>query len=355
MKYIPKSLISFFIFGCFFSLLVDCAVSPVERLPTEDASGGSCDTTTQEQEEKHSHEPPDEYGLAHSTNRKNGHDPDVPLHTDETSQEDILGSSSSGGLEVNSYHSNMYNFSVGIRRAIEGSGTLDGFDVDSCEDPDSISMKMIFPRQNTVIQSSNVRFKFDVQGYEISEDSGQYIHLIIDRQYHYKCFDAMDCEVDDLTSGKHSVIAVPARAWGELIKNENAHAIMKFSVDAGGQHSREHDDLELDTDPFIVIVLPQSEHIYSTNSTTPILFDFLVKNINLSHSGTKLFYKLLHQDSNQEVTDNLVEYPSTWHFSNLPSGHYFLSIRLRDRSGNDLYGEGTAAFAEFNVYRKDFK
>jgi len=190
------------------------------------------------------------------------------------------------------------------------------------------------PASGSKIKGKEVKFDFEVFNFDLgiqtadaadkglaNSDKGQHIHLIIDNgpySAHY--------EPDfkkEIAEGRHLALAFLSRSYHESVKDASAHQVFQFTV--GSEKASEPIDLD---QPLLFYSRPKGE--YSGNDTKKVLFDFFVKNIDLSADGysVKLTINEEHEFEFDEWQPYLVE--------GLPMGENTFSIELIDANGTPV-------------------
>ncbi len=184
---------------------------------------------------------------------------------------------------------------------------------------------------NFANENGSVSFDFDVNNYELgiqtpdAEDKvlansskGQHIHLIVDNgpySAHYK-----SDFVKDIGVGHHVAIAFLSRSYHESIKSTQAHQVFQFNI--GNTHENEMIDLN---QPMLFYSRPKGK--YRGKDTRRILFDFYLKNLELSPNG----YSVLLTINNEHEFKF-----DTWKsyiVEGLPMGENIFSIQLINADG----------------------
>src|SRR5690606_10048789 len=124
------------------------------------------------------------------------------------------------------------------------------------------------------------------------------------------------CTLEGIPPGKHLIQAVPARAWGEMIKKPEAFDFRLVTIE--GKPDRTSLESFDPKAPLLILGMPDlRDDYFKGREADPLLFDFIVKNATLSENGIRVFYELKLLNTNRRVSDYLTNYPSTWHFNGL--------------------------------------
>jgi hypothetical protein len=111
------------------------------------------------------------------------------------------------------------------------------------QDQAAPSLSIAEPKAGSTVSSSTVKVKLnisgDLKGYMPHMDeatkTGNHVHIILDNQP-YEAYYNLDHEFElrNVIDGDHTIRVFPSRPWHESYKNENAFAMVKFTVKNGG-------------------------------------------------------------------------------------------------------------------------
>ena len=200
-----------------------------------------------------------------------------------------------------------------------------------------VSLKIILPRENDVVSTTDVPVTFELTNYEIQPD-GQHIHVIVDNEPYQPCYSLKEPFIlKGLKPGVHTIRAFPARAWHESIKDQNAFASVTFYV----QKKKGKAPVNFEKDMILSYSRPKGK--YEGAKAGKILFDFWLKNTEISKDGNQVQYKLDNDD-----TKTVTEWKPGY-FENLPEGKHKLTLDLVDRDGKPVKGKYNHTEREFEV------
>lgn len=172
----------------------------------------------------------------------------------------------------------------------------------------SISLKIVSPKEKAVINGTPMWIQFRIEGYSLGSDSsqfpradeivvsdmGQTVHAVLDNEPAFSInepalnpfneegyfrYASYKFEVPfDLEDGMHTIRVFPVRSFGESLKGENTlHAIVFYIGEKTPSYG-----IDL-SQPYLTYNEP-SERVMLTENK-PILLDFLVTNCELSPDG----------------------------------------------------------------------
>jgi hypothetical protein len=221
-------------------------------------------------------------------------------------------------------------------------------------EPDHVTTKILFPRNQEVENSLPVKGQIRVEGYALGVDSdfprkreiyndneGQSIHIVIDNQPYFAVnedlLDALDVieEYFDQTAefeipfklqpGMHTIRAFPVRSFNESLKTDNCFAASIFYYKQ--KKSENQVDLSL---PYLTYNEPQGE--YSSKNSQPILLDFYITNCELSRDGYKV--RLTIDNSDKRVLTEWIPY----YIYGLGKGMHTIRLELIGNDNNPVGG-----------------
>jgi hypothetical protein len=202
-----------------------------------------------------------------------------------------------------------------------------------------VSLKIVSPTQNEVVKTSDVPVTFDLKNYEVQPD-GQHIHVILDNEPYQPCYSVKEpFLLKGVKPGIHTLRAFPARAWHESIKDPEAFASVTFYV----EKKKGKAPVNFESDQILTYSRPKGK--YEGEKANKILFDFWVKNSELSPNGNQVRYKLDNDD-----TKTLSEWKPTY-FENLAAGKHKLVIDLVNKKGKPVKGKYNHTEREFEVQK----
>ena len=208
--------------------------------------------------------------------------------------------------------------------------TLNGADkalLNYMVNPGVPSIVIVSPDQDSIQTSTSVTVKFITYNFVLGSSlSGNRIRVTLDGTLVQDTY-ANSITFAGLSSSKHSIKAQLVDADGTLNTNIEAIAEGDFIVNTGTY-----------TAPYVCFTSPKINQIYSSS---PVLFEFEVKNFPILTNGQHLRYQL---DSNG-ATDYYSEDPIK--LEDISAGKHELKIYLVDKYGTDLgyvYGTSTVNF-----------
>ena len=104
-------------------------------------------------------------------------------------------------------------------------------------------LSIVEPKAGSTVSSSTVKVKLnisgDLKGYMPHMDeatkTGNHVHVILDNQPYEAYYNLEhEFELRNVIDGDHTIRVFPSRPWHESYKNENAFAMVKFTVKNGG-------------------------------------------------------------------------------------------------------------------------
>lgn len=195
--------------------------------------------------------------------------------------------------------------------------------------PDA-TLKTKTPKNGSTEKVGNVKFDYDVQGYELgaqtsdagtnglaNSDKGQHIHAILNNEpymAHYKPgFEK------DLKAGRYVLLSFLSRSYHESIKNPAAADLIQFMV---GKTDEKPVDLNA---PQIFYSRPKGT--YKGDDTKKLMLDFYLMNCKLSTDGYKVRATL-------NGTEFMLTDWSTYIVEGLPLGDVKVKLELLDSNNN---------------------
>lgn len=183
--------------------------------------------------------------------------------------------------------------------------------VDPTPDPDYVSTRIYYPKENELKTSSPVKGQIKLEGFALGVDTelprrkeiwnsseGQSLHIIIDNENYFEVNEALIDALDDvedyfdqtadfeipfkLQPGMHVIRTFPVRSYNESVKSDKAFAASIF------YYQERKNDPQIDlSKPYLTYNEPQGEYD-SKKSNQPILLDFYLTNCELSKDGYKI-------------------------------------------------------------------
>ncbi len=195
--------------------------------------------------------------------------------------------------------------------------------------PDA-SLKTRTPMNGATEKVGNVKFDYDVQGYELgaqttdattnglaNSDKGQHIHAILNNEpymaYYQPGFEK------DLKAGHYVLLSFLSRSYHESVKNPAASDIIQFMV---GETDEKPIDLNA---PLIFYSRPKGT--YKGADTKKLLLDFYLMNCKLSPDGYKVRATI-------NGTEFMLTDWSAYVVEGLPMGDVKVKLELLDSNNN---------------------
>lgn len=192
------------------------------------------------------------------------------------------------------------------------------------------SLKTKTPKDGSTEKVGNVKFDYDVQGYELgvqtsdagtnglsNSKDGQHIHAILNNEpymAHYKPgFEK------DLKAGHYVLLSFLSRSYHESVKNPAAADLIQFNV---GETDEKPIDLNA---PLIFYSRPKGS--YKGDDTKKLLLDFYLVNCKLSPDGYKVRATL-------NGTEFMLTDWSAYIVEGLPLGDVTVKLELLDSNNN---------------------
>ncbi len=218
--------------------------------------------------------------------------------------------------------------------------------VESTPEPDSVEIRIAYPRAGEVDNDNPIMVQLRVETYALGvysdfprakeiQDSkqGQSVHMIIDGKPYISVNEAIDEmseteEIDydqtvntklpyKLPAGEHVIRTFPVRSYGECLKGPKVFQAATFFV------GKTTPTLSVDlSQPYLTYNQPQGEF----DSQKPILLDFFLCNTQLSKDGYKV--RLTIDGSDKRI---LTEW-SPYYIYGLKRGSHSLKLELLDSS-----------------------
>lgn len=110
--------------------------------------------------------------------------------------------------------------------------------------PDSVAVRIEYPRANALSPDSMAEAGLEVEGFTLgaptageegrgiaTSDDGQHVHFIVDDNPYVAIYDDEEViDVSGLETGAHLLRAFASRSWHESVKTDSAFAVRKFYV-----------------------------------------------------------------------------------------------------------------------------
>ena len=230
----------------------------------------------------------------------------------------------------------------------EKTGEIRVVPVERTPEPDTVEIKIAYPKENEVEDDNPVRLQLRLETYglgvysdfprakEIRDSKeGQAIHIIVDGRPYISINEAIDDmseseEIDydqtlmvklpyKLSEGEHVIRAFPVRSFDECLKGSGVFAADIFYV------GQKKPTLDVDlSKPYLTYNQPQGEF----DGKKPILLDFFLSNTQLSPDG-------YHVRLTIDGTDKRLLSSWTPHYIyGLKRGSHTIKIELLDPKNN---------------------
>jgi len=197
---------------------------------------------------------------------------------------------------------------------------------------ENASLKSISPKNGEKLKPGNIKFDYDVQGYELraqttdagsnglaNSDKGQHIHAILNNEpYMAEYLPGFEKE---LKQGRYILLSFLSRSYHESVKNPAAMDLIQFTV---GDVKDEPADLKA---PHIFYSRPKGS--YKGADTKKLLLDFYLANCNLSADGYKVRATL-------NGTEFMLTNWSAYVVEGLPMGDVEVKLELIDSNGQTV-------------------
>ncbi len=195
---------------------------------------------------------------------------------------------------------------------------------------DSPALELKNPVSGSKIVDGNINFDFEVSNFDLGSPTadfsdkglansakGQHIHFIVDNGPYSAHYEADFSK--ELEPGHHVILAFLSRSYHESVKDQYAHQLFQLTV---GDIEAQQVDL---SQPLLFYSRPKGT--YSGDDTQKILFDFFLKNVDLSPDAysVKLTINGEHSFEFDTWQPYIVE--------GLPMGENTFSIELVDANG----------------------
>lgn len=135
------------------------------------------------------------------------------------------------------------------------------------------TLTLLRPTPDEVIEPGSLTVSYRIDGYTVSEDSGQHVHVIVDDQAYmadYSPEGSVTIAADQLARGTHTLTAFLSRPMHLALKNPEAAARVRFHV---GEPGVDAASLDL-TAPTLVYSRPKGQYARSDGSAQNIMLDF---------------------------------------------------------------------------------
>lgn len=218
--------------------------------------------------------------------------------------------------------------------------------VERTPEPDSVSIKIAYPKENEIEDDNPVRIKIRLETYGLGvysdfqrakeirdSNQGQAVHIVIDGRPFISVNEAIDEmaeseEIDydqtinillpyKLPEGEHVIRAFPVRSFDECLKGPDVFQADTFYV--GTKPAKNAYDL---SKAYLTYNQPQGEF----EAKKPILLDFFLSNTQLSKDGYKV--RLTIDGTDKRV---LTEW-SPYYIYGLKKGSHTIKLELLDPS-----------------------
>jgi hypothetical protein len=239
-----------------------------------------------------------------------------------------------------------------IAAMVEGerAGEVRMVAVERTPEPDSVDIKIAYPRENEVEMDNPITIQVRLETYALGvysdfprgreiRDSkqGQALHFIVDGRPYIAVNEAIDEmseseEIDfdqtintrlpyKLPPGQHVLRIFPVRSYDECLKGPTAFQAASFYV------GKETPALDVDLSrPYLTYNQPQGEF----DVKKPILLDFFLSNTQLSKDGYKV--RLTIDGSDKRI---LTEW-NPYYMYGLKKGSHTIKLELLDPSGSAI-------------------
>jgi hypothetical protein len=198
--------------------------------------------------------------------------------------------------------------------------------------PKECGLKLTEPERNARLNSGEVEFVYEIEGFElqkqseladtidiVSSEKGQHIHAILNNQPYMAHYQPGFKK--ELTPGRYVLLSFLSRSHHESIKTESASDLMQFTV--GDDESPE---IDLDQ-PHLFYSRPKGT--YDIMAHKEILLDFYVVNCKLSESGYSVRATIDQQEFRiSEWTPYIIR--------GMEEGVHTITLELLDDQGNTV-------------------
>jgi len=192
---------------------------------------------------------------------------------------------------------------------------------------DPIRVSITSPRENEVLSSGKVTFRFDVKNYALAT-SGNHLHLIVDGRPYEAVYGETFTYPHTLEEGVHTAVAFASRPWHEAWKNAQSVDVITFYVGRRtGQRPVDY------TKPLLLFSRPKgtqegSDLKVPTNAAR-VLVDFFLWNADLSPDGYKVRLGINDQSF-------LIDRWRPFWVTGLKDGKHTFTMSLLDRNGRPV-------------------
>ena len=190
-----------------------------------------------------------------------------------------------------------------------------------------VKLTIASPQQGEVLKPGDVAVQLQLENYEVWKD-GAHVHLFLDDHPYIPIYDvSQPVMLDDVAPGAHVLRAFPSRPWHESIKSSpDAFAIVRFVVG--------EDDGKWAYDPAKpILTQSRPKGTYAGENAKRILFDYYLKNAELSEGGYRVRWTL---DGEEHFA---TDWQPLW-WENLSEGDHELTMELVDQDGAPVENGG---------------
>jgi hypothetical protein len=187
------------------------------------------------------------------------------------------------------------------------------------------------PREGAKVKAGNVRFSFNVENYELGQqtenaknlmiansDKGQHIHYIEDNDPYSAHYEPVFEK--ELSEGHHVILAFLSRSYHASVKNEDAFVVRTLTV--GNPSGKSDYD---PSQPHMFYSRPKGT--YSGKDAQRVLLDFYLVNTDLSVGGNRIRATINGQEF-------MLDKWQPYIIEGLPMGEATIKLELLDSENN---------------------
>ncbi len=230
----------------------------------------------------------------------------------------------------------------------ERSGDVRVVPVDRTPEPDSVEIRIAYPKEGEITNDSPVEVQLRLETYTLGvysdyprakelrdSEIGQSVHFIIDGRPYFEVNEAIDemSESEEinfdqtiftkvpykLSQGEHVLRVFPVRSYDESLKGPEVFQAISFYV------GKKTPTLNVDlSKPYLTYNQPQGEF----DSKKPILLDFFLSNTQLSSDGYKV--RLTIDGNDKRILTSWAPY----YIYGLKRGTHSIKLELLDHRNN---------------------
>ncbi len=187
-------------------------------------------------------------------------------------------------------------------------------------------------------KTADFAIKLDVKNWKTAP-SDAHVHLILDNRPYKPIYDTKSpikmkelLGNDELTSGRHTLVAFPSRANHESVKTPGAVAIVDFWVG-----KKEKVKVDVTKQPRLIYSRPKGE--YKGDMATRVLVDFQLLNVELAEGKSRVHISVEGPGIDGSLSKTTSSFGAPYYLEHLRKGDYTLKLELVDQDDKPVDGD----------------